>query len=732
MYENYPFWFTFFTKLGFRVVLSPASTRKVYELGIESIPSESECYPAKLAHGHVQWLINQGVKHIFYPSIPYERKEFADSDNHYNCPIVTSYPENIKNNMDPIVNGEVDFIHPFLNFESEETISYRLVEELSKKFSLSESEIKSAVHDAWNELAACRQDMRNKGEETIRFLNETGNRGIVLAGRPYHIDPEVNHGLPELITSYNIAVLTEDSVSHLNPAEHPLNVMDQWMYHSRLYAAANYVKTTENLDLIQLNSFGCGLDAVTTDQVAEILTNSDKIYTTLKIDEVNNLGAARIRVRSLLAAIRVREKKQEKRTIRPASIEKVTFTKEMRKDYTILCPQMSPVHFELLEPAFRAAGYNIDVLPNDNKQAVDMGLKYVNNDACYPSLIVVGQIMDALLSGKYDLNHTAVIITQTGGGCRASNYIGFIRRALKKAGMEHIPVISLNLSGLEDNPGFKLSPALVLRGIYAAVFGDIFMKCVYRMRPYEAVPGTTDKIHRKWVEVVKKFVSEGYPSRKRFKKLCKDIINDFDNIETLDIKKPRVGIVGEILVKFLPAANNHLAELLESEGAEAVVPDLLDFLLYCFYNQNFKVSHLGMKKSKATAGNLGIKALEWFRAPASKAFAESKHFDPPAHIEDLAKMASEIVSLGNQTGEGWFLTGEMLELIHSGAGNIVCTQPFACLPNHVVGKGVIKELRRRHPESNIVAIDFDPGASEVNQLNRIKLMLSTAFKNLEK
>ena len=579
---------------------------------------------------------------------------------------------------------------------------------------------------------ACCQDMRTKGEETIRFLNETGNRGIVLAGRPYHIDPEVNHGLPELITSYNIAVLTEDSVSHLHQVERPLNVMDQWMYHSRLYAAANYVKTTENLDLIQLNSFGCGLDAVTTDQVAEILTNSDKIYTTLKIDEVNNLGAARIRVRSLLAAIRVREKKQEQRTIRPSSIEKVPFTKEMRKTYTILCPQMSPVHFELLEPAFRAAGYKIEVLPNDNKQAVDMGLKYVNNDACYPSLIVVGQIMDALLSGKYDLNQTAVIISQTGGGCRASNYIGFIRRALKKAGMGHIPVISINLSGLEENPGFKLSPALVLRGLYAAVFGDIFMKCVYRMRPYEAVPGTTDQVHRKWTEVVKKFVSEGYPSRRKFKKLCNEIIHDFDTIETLDIKKPRVGIVGEILVKFLPAANNRLAELLESEGAEAVVPDLLDFLLYCFYNQNFKVSHLGMKKSKATVGNLGIKALEWFRSPASKAFEQSKHFDPPAHIEDLGKMASEIVSLGNQTGEGWFLTGEMLELIHSGAGNIVCTQPFACLPNHVVGKGVIKELRRRHPESNIVAIDFDPGASEVNQLNRIKLMLSTAFKNLEK
>ena len=731
MYENYPFWFTFFTNLGFRVVLSPASTRKIYELGIDSIPSESECYPAKLAHGHVQWLIDQGVSHIFYPSVPYERNEFEDANNHYNCPIVTSYPENIKNNMDPIVHGDVDFIHPFLSFKNEETLSSRLTEELAEKFSISADEIHKAVHEAWVELASCREDMRRKGEETIQYLDETGNRGIVLAGRPYHIDPEVNHGLPELVNSYNIAVLTEDSVSHLQAVERPLNVMDQWMYHSRLYAAANYVKTKENLDLIQLNSFGCGLDAVTTDQVAEILNRSDKIYTSLKIDEVNNLGAARIRVRSLLAAIRVREQRESTREIQPSSIEKVPFTKEMRKTYTILCPQMSPMHFELLEPAFQASGYKVEVLPNDNKQAVDVGLKYVNNDACYPSLMVVGQIMDAILSGKYDTDRLAVIISQTGGGCRASNYIGFIRRALKKAGYSHIPVISINLSGLEGNPGFKITPALALRGVYAAAIGDIFMKCVYRMRPYEKVAGTTDAIHRKWAEVCKEFVSSGYPSRRRFKKLCRDIIHDFDTIETVDIKKPRVGVVGEILVKFLPAANNHLVDLLESEGAEAVVPDLLDFLLYCFYNQNFKVSHLGFKKSKATMGNLGIKALEWFRSPATKEFEKSRHFDPPAHIEDLARMASEIVSIGNQTGEGWFLTGEMLELIHSGAGNIVCTQPFACLPNHVVGKGVIKELRRRYPQSNVVAIDFDPGASEVNQLNRIKLMLSTANKNLE-
>ncbi len=731
MYENYPFWFTFFTDLGFRVVLSPASTRKIYETGIESIPSESECYPAKLAHGHIQWLINHGIKTIFYPSIPYERIEFPDASNHFNCPIVTSYPENIKNNIEEIVNGSIEFLHPFLSFESKKILADRLYQELANRFSISKLEISSAVEKAWCELAKCRIDIQKKGEETIRFLDETGNRGIVLAGRPYHLDPEVNHGIPELINSYNIAVLTEDSVSHLQQVERPLNVMDQWMFHSRLYAAASYVKTKDNLDLIQLNSFGCGLDAVTTDQVADILTGSDKIYTSLKIDEVNNLGAARIRIRSLLAAIRVREKRKEERVLHTASIKKVRFTKEMRKTYTILCPQMSPLHFEFLEPALRSYGYNLKVLPTDNKHAIDIGLKYVNNDACYPSLIVVGQIMDAILSGEYDTDKLAVIITQTGGGCRASNYIGFIRRALKKAGYSNIPVISLNLSGFEDNPGFKITPLLVLKGIYGIVFGDIFMKCIYRMRPYEKHAGSTDAMHEKWAKVCKEFLAKTYPSRHEFRKICTAIIKDFDQIETISVQKPRVGIVGEILVKFLPAANNHLVDLLEKEGAEAVVPDLLDFFMYCFYNQNFKASHLGIKKSKALLGNLGILVLEWFRAPASKAFEQSRHFSAPAKITKLANMASDIVSVGNQSGEGWFLTGEMLELITTGTENIVCTQPFACLPNHVVGKGVIKELRRKHPGSNIVAIDFDPGASEVNQLNRIKLMLSNANKTLD-
>ena len=728
MYENYPFWFTFFTKLKYRVVLSPQSTHKIYELGIESIPSESECYPAKLAHGHVTWLISQGVKYIFYPALFYERDEVEGATNHYNCPIVTSYSENIKNNVEEINRGDIKFQNPFMSFRDEETILQGLRDSFSD---IPVSELKEAIHAGFTELANAREDMRKKGEETLQYLKDTGRRGIVLAGRPYHIDPEINHGIPELINSYDIAVLTEDSISHLGKPDRPLIVSDQWMYHSRLYAAAAFVRTQDNLDLIQLNSFGCGLDAVTTDQVNDILSGSGKIYTCLKIDEVNNLGAARIRVRSLIAALRVKEQKKEKREIHSTAMNRVVFTEEMRKDYTILCPQMSPIHFDVMQPAFAAGGYHFEVIPENNRHAVDTGLKYVNNDACYPSLIVVGQIMNALNSGRYDLNKVAVMITQTGGGCRATNYIGFIRRALAKAGMEQIPVISLNLNAIETNPGFKLDLNLGLRVAYAGVFGDLFMRCLYRMRPYEKVKGEANAVHEKWLKRCQAFVSSKHPSFFTYRKMCREIVEDFDRIPITDEKKPRVGIVGEILVKFLPEANNHLADLLEAEGAEAVCPDLIDFLMYCFYNQIYKAKHLGTSKKSARNARLGIYVVDRFRGAGIKALKKSKHFDPPANIFTLVDYAKDIVSIGNQTGEGWFLTGEMLELIHSGTSNIVCTQPFGCLPNHIVGKGVIKELRKQYPSSNIVAIDYDPGASEVNQLNRIKLMLSTAFKNLD-
>ena len=727
MYELYPFWHTFFTKLGYRVVLSPPSSYRIYELGIESIPSESECYPAKIAHGHIEWLIAHGIHRIFYPCVPYERNEFKDAGNHYDCPIVTSYPMNIKNNVENLRDLDIEFQCPFIAFSSKETVERQLVDLYRD---IPGSEIRSAVQEAWSELERCRQAIYDEGQRVLDYLKETGRHGIVLAGRPYHIDPEINHGIPELINSYGMAVLSEDSISNLAPVERPLTVLDQWMYHTRLYAAAEFVKTRDDLDLIQLNSFGCGVDAVTTDEVQDILSLSDKIYTCLKIDEVNNLGAARIRVRSLIAAIRIRGRKPQMRELHSAAISPVSFTKDMRREYTILCPQMSPIHFNLLEAAVTAAGYHLVCVNPPEKYAVDLGLKYVNNDACYPSIIVVGQMMAELTSGKYDLNRTAIIMSQTGGGCRASNYVGFFRRALKKAGLDNVPVISASLQGLESNPGFKISLPLVQRALYAIEFGDLFMKCLYHIRPYETEKGSADRLHEKLEAECRSFLESGSVSMSRFKELCRKIVSEFDNVPITDEKKPRVGIVGEILVKYLPAANNHLVELLEKEGAEAVQPEMMDFFLYSFYNANFKYENHYANKWTTRICNWLISYVEHLRKAGSEALAASKRFEAPRRIQELGDMAKGIVSLGNQTGEGWFLTAEMLELIADGTSNIVCIQPFGCLPNHVVGKGVIKEVRRQHPEANIAAIDFDPGASEVNQLNRIKLMLATAVDNL--
>lgn len=728
LYENYPFWATFFRHLGFRVVLSPFSTRSVYELGMDSIPSESECYPAKLSHGHVQWLINQGIRTIFHPCVFYEFQETRGAGNHYNCPMVVSYPENLKNNVEAITDGLVRYIRPFIAFTSEKTAADRLVPLCAEEWSIPEREVRAAAAAAWAEQRQAKQDIRQEGARLLAQMEEKGGRGIVLAGRPYHMDPEINHGIPELIASYGLYVFTEDSLPLLDDAKRQLRVVDQWVFHSRLYNAAEFVSKRSDLELIQLFSFGCGLDAVTTDQVSEILEISNKLYTVLKIDEVNNLGAARIRIRSLLAAMRVRKPQN---TGTPVVYRRVEYTKEMQQaGYTILAPQMSPIHFDLLEPVFAKYGYHVVVLNNTTRAAVDAGLKFVNNDACYPSIVTVGQIMDAVLSGQYDTDKLAIIMTQTGGCCRASNYVAFIRRALDKAGLSHIPVISLNANGMEKNEGFKISMKMAADAIRQLVLGDLIMRCLYRVRPYETVPGSANALHARWTQRCTAFLQG--TDHTGFSELCRELVADFDALpidETL--RKPKVGIVGEILVKYMPLANNNLVALLEAEGAEAVVPDLLDFFSMCVFEGKYQHTYLGTSWITAFVAYAGVDMLERLRRPAVKALEQSRRFTPPMRITQIAELAKPFLSLGNQYGEGWFLCGEMAELLSEDVNNIVCIQPFGCLPNHVVGKGVMKALKKQYPHANIAAVDYDPGASEVNQLNRIKLMLSTA-KHSEK
>ena len=727
MYENYPFWHTFFTALKFRVVLSEPSSRATYEKGIESMPSESVCYPAKLVHGHIMDLIEKNCDFIFYPSVVFEQKELEGAQNHYNCPIVTSYPENIKNNVEEIKEKGITFSNPFLNLDDRRSVFKVLSEEF---YDFDSSMISRALELAWMEQDKFDEDICAEGERVLEIIEEKKMRAVVLAGRPYHIDPEINHGMAELVTGYGVAVLTEDSIAHLGKIERPLNVVDQWTYHSRLYAAAFFVRDNPLIELVQLNSFGCGLDAVTTDEVHRILAATGKIYTCIKIDEVSNLGSARIRIRSLLAAIDERERNggawlKEA----PKDPPRLVFTKEMRKNHTIICPQMSPIHFDILETAFESSGYNLVVMPAMDRESIDIGLRYVNNDACYPALIVVGQLLKALQSGEYDMDNVSVLISQTGGGCRATNYIAFIRRALKIAGYEHVPVIAISVGGIEKNPGFKITPKLLNKLLMGMVYGDLLMRILYKVRPYEAEVGSANKLYDKWVQICREAVRRG--SFREYKDNIYQMVDDFDILPILDIVKPKVGVVGEILVKFHPTANNDIVNLIEKEGAECVMPDLLDFLFYGFQNREFQAKNLGLPKWKKVMADLSIWALERYRKHMKNALEESERFTPPIHIKKLGELSNPIVSQGNQTGEGWFLTAEMIELIHSGTDNIICTQPFACLPNHVTGKGIIKELKSRYPLSNVVAIDYDPGASEVNQLNRIKLMLSAAQRNLD-
>ena len=938
MYENYPFWFTLLTSLGFKVMISGRSSHELFETGIESIASENICYPAKLVHGHIKWLLNKGMKTIFYPCVSYEDNLVPNTDNHYNCPVVANYPLVVGANMPELRDPDVRYMHPYFNLANHELMVDRIVEEFAWA-SVSREEAETAVKAAYAEDKVFKHDVQQEGLKALAYMKEHDCRGIVLAGRPYHIDPEINHGIPETICALGMVVLSEDSICELQPGEKldltdflsegeedprsknaagfrhvgdrtvtkmPLRVTNQWAYHSRLYAAAHFVASYPGLELVQLNSFGCGLDAITTDQVAEILADKADVYTLLKIDEVSNLGAAKIRLRSLKAAVEEREankarmakaalatsdesgsaesdaprnaahaaaqaaarKAQEQAesdlataqaalaeaqaavaaaeakvkaadrpvdaadagsdAAAPANAPKSTgfrktgskaptpgrqvlldatmaanpkltkamrdaskraakrdiadvrlaalgdgttndaanaksksaksksghnnatmsryahrekFVKDMKKDYTIVAPQMSPIHMSLVEAVIRSGGYKFDILKHASREDVETGLKYVNNDACYPAIMVIGQLIDAILEGKYDPDKVCLAITQTGGMCRATNYFGLIRKALVDAGYPQIPVIAISTQGLEDNPGFKATLPLLHRAIKALILGDLLMKCLYRVRPYEVEKGSANKLYELWDTIVREAIEHhGYsktaaktPSIKKgylpYNVLAKEIVKSFDNLPLRDIpRKVRVGVVGEILVKYQPDANNHVVDVIESQDCEAVVPGIMEFMTTRPYITDWNEKNLGMGGNK-TVYALMRKGLDLYNAPIKAALATSNgKFKQDEPMPELVKKAAEVTSIGVQAGEGWLLTAEILELIEQGCPNVICAQPFACLPNHVTGRGMFGKIRRLHPEANIVSIDYDPGASEANQLNRIKLMIAAAKK----
>ncbi|AXE38782.1 2-hydroxyisocaproyl-CoA dehydratase activator [Acidipropionibacterium virtanenii] len=733
MYENYPFWFTTLSALGYRVMISGRSSHALFDKGMESIASENICYPAKLNNGHIQDLIDRGVKRIFDPCIRFEQAEVGDADNHFNCPVVASYPEVIRANVEDLREKDVELISPFLSLSDRDKLAERLAEVFASD-GVGVEEARDALDKGFAEDEAFRADVRKMGEDALAYMAEHHVPGIVLAGRPYHVDPEIHHGIPEMANSLGLAVLTEDSVAHLGAdlLERPLRVRDQWMFHSRLYQAAAFVASRKDLEIVQLNSFGCGLDAITTDQVREIMAARDRIYTTLKIDEVSNLGAARIRLRSLQAASKDRTSHERPEINHHLSDERVPFTKEMRTTHTILVPQLAPYQTSLIEAALRACGYNVEVLETAPKSDIEYGLSLVNNDACFPAIVVIGQLVSALKSGKYDLDRTTLFLTQTGGMCRATNYIALLRKGLKDAGFGRIPVIAASLQGIEDNPGFSLTAPLVHKGVQAISLGDLLQKVHLRTRPYEAVEGSSTALMKRWTTICREHFLEGGRSktlgaRTSYKKLIRGIVDDFEALELRDLpRRPRVGVLGEILVQFHPDANNHIVDTIESEDCEAVLPGLMWFVYNCLSSGDYNYQTFGTDKWGRHIKKAFRSLLLQYQKPIDAALAASTRFEVSTPITTLMDEAQKVVQLGNQSGEGWYLVGEMVDMIREGVPNIACVQPFACLPNHVTGRGIFREIRRQYPQANVVSIDYDPGASQVNQLNRIKLMAATA------
>ena len=726
IYENYPLWFTLFTRLGYRVEVSAPSSRELFFSGYETIPSQTVCYPAKLAHGHVLDLVEKGVDAIFFPCIPFEHKDFATQDNNYNCPVVTGYPELLANNIHSIKERGIPFIHEFLPL-AKEMLSKRLGA-IPFFSSIPPKEMEEAVQLAFNEWDAYKTDIRNAGEETLELLRKQGGFGIILAGHPYHADPGVHHGIAELITSYGAAVLTEDSVAHLMPDAGLLRVVDQWTYHARQYRAAAYAASTDNLAVLQIVSFGCGLDAITSDQLHEIVADKGRLYAQIKVDEGDNLGPARIRIRSLLAALH--ESCSRKPAHTPSYRGTAVFTQSMRETHTILIPQLSPLHFQFIESVFAADGYITKQLPQVDREAIDLGLRHVNNDACYPAIVTIGQLLQAIQSKEYDPQRVALMISETGGGCRATNYIALLRKALADCGLDHIPIISFAVTAGQEKSGFSLSGKVLRRSCMAGVYGDALMQVLHRVRPYELHPGSAVGLMEEWAEKGKQCIASG--NIIRFEWMLFSMIRAFDSLPLrTEKRKPCVGLVGEILLKYHPDANNEAAKVIEQHGGEAVVSNLMDFVLYCLYDNIFNYKHLSGSWRGYINSVFSIRFIEFARWSMRLYLRSSKRFSAPPRFQDLQKKVRGLISLGHQTGEGWLLTAEMVALLESGVSNILCMQPFGCLPNHITGKGVLKELKKRFPDANVVAVDYDPGASESNQINRIKLMMAMAAEGEE-
>ncbi len=725
MYENFPFWCTFLTRCGFKVILSSNSNFAIYEKGFSTVMSENICFPAKLAHGHIFDLGEKKVDRIFFPTVVYEQEESKDALNTFNCPVVTGYPDLLKNAINPEQKFGIPLDNPIISFKDFNLLKDQLYL-FFNKFGIDHRTVSEAVEKGRAAQIDYKKQLRELAVKQLKEGAAQRRTTIILTGRPYHMDPLINHGISNLLTELGVDVISEAAValSDDDTSLKDINVLTQWSYTNRLYAAAKWVTKTPHTQMVQLTSFGCGPDAVATDEVKDILRDGGKVHTLIKMDEIANLGAVRIRLRSMLDAMKenngkgrivgVNTRKENGRIIGTANGK------------TLIVPYFSAFYSPLIPAAFKPLGYRVEVLPPQDKSSAEWGLKTINNDMCYPAVLVSGDIIKAFQSGRYDPEKTAVILTQTGGQCRASSYVSLIKKGLAAAGLEEVPVITISNQEINPQPSFNIDQkGLMKRLALGVIFADPLARMYLALTAREKTPGTAKKLHTKYLTQMEKGIENADYSY--LLNLLEKAVIDFNRIDIYDRSIPRVGIVGEIFVKYNFFSNGNIIDWLSSQGVEVVLPPIQSFFAQCFinetYNQKvfFKRSFVDRTKYRL------LEIYSKYHLAQIEHVMQGFRFYKKAHdLRELAQITDDVVSLANQYGEGWLLTAEMIAMLREGTSNIVCLQPFGCIANHITGRGVENKLREMFPALNLLSLDMDAGTSEVNILNRLHLLASEA------
>jgi predicted CoA-substrate-specific enzyme activase len=727
MWDDFPFWSALFTHCGIEVVLSDSSSMTLAEQGYGTVMSENICFPAKLTNGHIFNLMEKQVDRIFYPMVRYSRTEYDDAINVYNCPVVTGYPQVIESSINPASRG-IPFDRPPVSFSTENLIK-KFCWKYLKALDVNKETFRKAFKAALASQKTYRTTVREKGREIVDAAAAERRRVMLVIGRPYHVDALISHKIGEMIAALGLDLITEDAVPlDLSPPLNGIGVLTQWTFPNRLYEAALWAAEQDNIEVIQLNSFGCGPDALTVDEVKPLLNKYGKNPTLVKIDEITSPGSVKLRIRSLIESIKLRG---EDYTPHKIEREEMAVFEEIDRDRKILAPVFSPFYTDFLVSTFRNAGYDLEVLPMANRESIDRGLKYSNNDICYPATIVIGDLIKALQSGDYDLDKIALCLTQTGGQCRASSYVSMLKKAMLRAGFSQVPVvtISTHASGdsLNPQPGFKIPGTFKLDVLFGIIFADVLARLYYSHGCREKVKGSTWKIVDKYIRLGREKVDFKNPGK--LYDLLDQAVVELNNLEIDPSPLPRVGIVGEIFVKFNPFSNNYITDWLMERGIEPEVPPLINFFLTQFITEHYNWKNFVEENNRFKLQGLRLAELfvDHHINRVNNIIAKTRQKTPAIHrIRHLADKAERIIDLINQYGESWLIAGDIGSFIDDGISDVICLQPFGCIANHIIAKGMEKKMKETYEGLNILYLDCDAGSSEVNAANRLDFLVRGA------